>query len=220
MKNITILESVVKMPLMGLPVNTPVVKLKTGIVMISPGSQLKDLDYQKVSGVTDLVAPNLLHSAGIPHAHKSFPQAKVWGVKGLEKLKKDIHWDHVLSPEAWPYQEELPIFHLGGMPNVREVVFYHRESKTLIVTDLFFNMVNVKGVGAWIILNIFGTYGKFAVSRLLAKYIKDQKEFENSLSEILRLDIENIIVSHGENVVGNAKMKLAGALNERGFHLK
>ena len=218
LEDLTLIHSVVKMPLMPLPVTSVAVKLKSGTVLISPGSQLTDEQLKNLSNVTDLVASNALHSAGIPKANAAHPNANVWGVPGLEKRKPEMKWTHVLKEGQWKYQEELPAIFVKGAPAIKEVVFYHKPSKSLIVTDLCFNMTKVSGFGAWIILNLFGTYKKFGVSKFFARYIKDKAAFESSLKEILAYDFDKIIVSHGEIVTDNAKEKLRQAMALRGLN--
>ena len=205
------------MPMMGLPVQSPVVQIGEKYILISPGSQITDEQYKALPKLTDIVAPNLFHHGGVRKAAIQNPQANLWQCKGLEAKANDIKWNKELSKENWPYQNELQMFVLDGMPNVNEVVFYHKPSKSLIVTDLCFNMLGLKGLGPKIILSLFGTYNKFAVSRLFTKEIKDKNAFKKSLFPIFACDFENIIVSHGENVIGNGKKLLREALKERGL---
>ena len=79
-------------------------------------------------------------------------------------------------------------------------------------------MIDSKGFGAWLILNIFGTYRKFGVSSLFLKGVKDRSAFMNSLAKVFAHDFDNIIVSHGKIVQGGAKATLRDALERRGFN--
>lgn len=215
MNEISFLESVVKMPLMSLPVRSTYIPVQNGAVLISPGSCLDLTQLKSLNSVTDLVAPNLLHCAGMQKAHSAYPNAKRWGALGVRGAKPQISWTDELSKENWAYQDELPMVQLQGIPKINEVVFFHKKSKSLIVTDLCFNMQDVKGIGPWIILNMFGTYKRFAVSKFFMRYTKDKAAFERSIGEIFAFDFENIILSHGANVIGNAKSKFSQALLER-----
>lgn len=214
------LESVVKMPLMGLPVRTVVVQTAVGNIMISPGSQLSPEQLSANGHITDLVAPNLYHSAGISKAHKVHPMARIWGVTSANRSSKknsEIRWTHELNENSWIFSDELPIIAIEGMPTVKEFVFIHRPSRSLIVTDLCFNIVDAEGFGAWLILNIFGTYRKLGVSSLFLKGVKDRSAFTNSLAKVFAHDFENIIVCHGDIVMGRGKSILRNALERRGF---
>ena len=74
-----------------------------------------------------------------------------------------------------------------------------------------------KGIGGWILTHFFGTYKKFAVSRLLTAAIKDRQAFLQSLREIFAFDFENVVVGHGDPFVGGGKAKLREAFAKRNF---
>lgn len=219
MKNIQFLESIKKMPLMALPVRSIFVQSGEGKILISPGSMLTTDQLKSLGHVTDLVAPNLLHCEGIPPALSVYPEARSWGAKGCQKAKPYIRWTKIISENLWPYQKELVFIPLHGMPSINEAVFFHTESRSLVVCDLCFNMTKASGLGAWIILHLFGTYRRFAVSRFFQKRITDKEAFEKSLRKVFDYDFENILLTHGENLMGDAKNKLAQALKERGYQV-
>ncbi len=205
------------MPLMALPVRSTFVKLGSGGVLISPGSQLTKDQLQKLVGVTDIVAPNLYHCGGLKLASSLFPKAKIWAPETGTVKKPEINWSSEIGSTEWPYQEEMPILTIRGMPKINETVFIHKKSKTLIVTDLTFNLLDAKGIGPWIILSLFGTYRKFGVSKFLLKYLEDKDQVERSLSDLFSFDFDNIVVSHGSNLFGGAKEALLKAFSERGL---
>lgn len=217
MNELSFLESVKSMPLMNLPVRSTVVRLKSGSILISPGSRLKPEQLQSLKSVTDIVAPNLLHTAGVPQASEIFPEARTWGAPGARNAKKKIAWYTELSVDKWPYQNELTMIPVRGMPSISEMVFIHQKSRSLIVTDLCFNMVDQEGLGPKLILSMFGTYKKFGISKLFLSRLKDKSAFKKSMDEILRHDFENIIVSHGHNVIGHGRNLFKKALEERGY---
>lgn len=217
MDDLLFLDSVKKMPLMVLPVRSTLVRLRKGSVLISPGSKLALDQLKNLNVVTDIVAPNLFHCAGVSKANSVFPNAKTWVSPGGKELKPKVIWGDELSLDLWPYQDELPMILLKGMSKVNELIFYHRKSKSLIVADFCFNLLDVEGLGARIILSLFGSYKKFAISRFFIRFIDDKVEFEKSLVELFSFDFENIIVGHGKNVIGDAKNKLLVALSSRGL---
>lgn len=217
MKTLQFLESEVPLPLMKLPVRSVFVPTSKGHILISPGSKLNDDDYKKISDVTDIVAPNFFHTGGLPKASRLFPSAKLWGPKGALITRPQISWTHELDLESWPFQDELKMIPIEGAPKINEVVFLHQESRSLIVADLCFNLIDAKGLGPKLILSLFGTYKKFGVSKLWLKLVKDRELFEKSLSELFRHNFDNIIVSHGYNIIGGGKEKLITAFQARGY---
>ncbi|MEK6773374.1 MAG: hypothetical protein AABY64_05505 [Bdellovibrionota bacterium] len=205
---------------MSLPVRSTLVRLNSAKILLSPGSALSTEQYDSLDSVTDIVAPNLLHCAGVPRAAQAFPKAHLWGVKGVKKQKSDIHWTHILGEDVWPYSEELSLVTINGISRINETVFIHKESASLIICDLCFNMTNTKGFGAWLILNLFGTYRQFAVSRFFARFINDKTAFQKSMEQLFSYDFDNIIVNHGENIIGNAKSHLLKGLKARGLGIR
>lgn len=212
-------KSSVKMPLMLLPLRSTVLQLKDRVLIISPidftPEQLQKI--KNLGPVTDLIAPNQIHNKFIAKATLHFPGATVWGAPGLREKLPTVRWDKVLSQDPWPYEDQITTHRIQGAYKLSEVVFYCKEIKALIVTDLVFNLQNVRGFGAFLILSLFGTYRRFGVSKLIKRYINDKTSFQNSLREILKWDFEQLIMAHGEIVTSKAHEQLTEALKRRNY---
>lgn len=211
------LHSTVNMPLLKLDVTTTALRTSRGVIIISPGKKIAEQETKitQLGRVTDLVAPNLLHHISLLKAVQTFPQATVWGVEGFKLKRPDIAWDKVLTESTWNYSDEIQIIPIHGIPRLNEIVFFHIASKTLVVTDLFFNLVDAKGIGAWIILNLFGTYRRFGISSFYMRSVTDRPAFIESLKKIARLNFDKIIVAHGQPILTNARELFDRALIER-----
>jgi hypothetical protein len=218
-EDIKLFNSVLKMPLAKLPVTSSLISLSTGNILLSPHPSLTPAEFQSMSKVTDIVAPNLYHHLGIQKAIKALPGAHLWGVGGFEQKRKDISWQSFLTASTWPYQEELAAIQIAGMPKLNEFVFVHKKSKTLFLTDLCFNILEDSGLPGWLLYNVFGTYKRFAVSKILIKFVKDPAAFQKSLATLFTHDFDNIVLSHGSVVAGGGKAKLREALLERGYSI-
>jgi hypothetical protein len=216
MAGLTYLDSVKQMPLLPLPVRAVVVSLGQARILISPGTKLTPEQLTSAGEITDIVAPSLLHAAGVPAAAKLFPRATLWGPRGLHKRFPGLTWK-VLGQDAWPYQAELALFPLAGIEKIRESVFVHRDSGTLIVADLVFNLLAARGLGARLILGLFGTWKKLGISKFFLRFQSDAAAFRASLAELTRADFDRIVPSHGEVVESGGKAALVGAMKERGL---
>lgn len=205
------------MPGMLLPVRSTLISAMQRRLLLSPSSRLSETQLKALGDVSDIIAPSLLHSGGVEKARAVFPAAKVWGPPGARKFKREIRWTEEISPETWPYSRELPCLLIQGMPRMSELVFLHLESSTLIVSDLCFNLVEAQGLGAWIVLHLFGTYRRFGVSRLWLSYIKDREAFCRSLDTLFTFSFDTIVPGHGALVTGDAKQRLRRAFQERGY---
>ncbi|MBL8742391.1 MAG: hypothetical protein JNK04_14885 [Myxococcales bacterium] len=219
LKNLRLLDAERSMPLMKLPLRTVVIEMKAGRVLFSPASTMSADDLGRVGEVTDIVAPNLLHLEGIPSAVKAHPKARVWGPKSAQKKAPEIAWNATLGIDPWPYDDELHHLPVEGMPRVKESLFLHRASKALLVTDFAFNMGAPPGLGPRIVLGVFGTYGRFGVSRLFLMMVKDKAAFTRSIAPLVDLDFDHVVPSHGDVVSSEAKPRLLAALRERGYGL-
>lgn len=213
-------EGALTMPLVELPVRSTLVEAGDKTVLFSPLPTIEQIaqDIQSTYNVTDIVAPNLFHHLGLTGAKAQFPSARMWGPPQLSLKQPELEYE-LLQQETWPYQTELEMFPVDGMPKMNEHVWFHRETKTLLCTDLCFNIKDPKGLGAWFLFSVFGTYKQFGISRLFKMLVKDRSAFEASLKPILELPIENIIMAHGDVVIGNGQETLRAALHARGLRI-
>lgn len=198
------------MPLMELPIRTCLVDG----VLLSPGSTLTKEELGRLSGVTDIVATNLFHLDGVAKAAECFPEARVWGPIGAQEKLPSVRWTRTLGVDAWEHASLKHVL-LEGMPKVNDSVFV--ADGTLYLSDLAFNIEHPKGFGAWLILSMFGTHGRFGVSRFFAKMVKDRATFEGALGRVMAHDFDAVVPAHGAVVEEGGKERLRKALLERGF---
>jgi hypothetical protein len=221
--NLRFIESMLTPPGMLLPIRTVIVELDGKEIILSPGSKLTQGQLHPQWPVSDIVAPNLFHYAGVPNASRTYPNARLWYAKGVEKKCKTVKWTSELSAKTWPYQEELTLFCIEGMAGCHENVFIHKASRSLIVADLCFNMVGYHGFVTRLVLGMFGTYDRFGISRYFMKHGNDKDLFQSSMKRLLSSNFENIILSHGSNLLITKKVTpkelLKNALIERGLKL-
>lgn len=211
-------ETEIKMPLMMLPVRSTLVKYQDRGILLSPGSRMTTDDYAQLGKITDLVATNTFHVAGIRKALEFFPRATVWIPTGA-KINFESPNIKILGRDLWPYTDAIQIIEVKGMPKINEFLFYIKETKSLFVTDLFFNLLKSTGIGSMIILSMFGTYKKFGLSRFLNKFITDKEAFQNSIRGLKEMDLHEIIPSHGDILKENIASHLESALLERGYSI-
>lgn len=202
-----------------LPLRSTMVTLKSGHkVLISP---IKFNDTQlaalKNSPPQALVAPNKFHHLYISKAAKELGVSTIFVAPGLEKKRPDIEWPVVLGDKTWIYQEKLPMVQLQGMPSLNECVFFHRETKTLIVTDFFFNLSGLPGGFKTLPFKILGTFNAPAISKLILLATRNKKALKQSVQEILAWDFDRLVMAHGNIIETSAKEIFKKAAAERGL---
>lgn len=200
-----------------LPVRTVVFELRQARVLFSPGSRLTPEQLRDAGAITDIVAPSLMHTAGMKRAAEVHPTARLWGPVGAREKHPDLTWHGMLGVDPWPWEAELPVVPLAGMPKVNESLFLHHASGALYATDMVFNVRDPKGPGAWLIFRMFGTWRRFAVSRLFLGMVKDKAAFRASIARLPALEFRHVVPSHGEPVMNDGKARLIAALRERGL---
>lgn len=215
------LESEIDMPLKmtRLPVRCTVVKLPNALILISPirftTEQYKQIDA--LGEVTDIVAPSLIHNRFVADAMERYKSAKIWGSVGYREKCPHVRWDFFFGEAPWPYGEQLDAILLEGQPEIKEVVFFDRDSRTLIVADALFNLKRPAGWASPVILRLMGTYGRFACSRLFASKISDKTAMASSLKKVLAWPFERIAMGHGDLVLSEGRALAEAAFRERGL---
>ncbi len=174
-----------------------------GLLLVSP-TDLDDATAASIDAlgaVRHLVAPNLFHHFFLGKAKERWTEAQVWGPAGL-KEKTGFEPDRELEPgELWP---GIEVFAIEGMPKFREHVLFHRASGTLIATDLVFHKPHGHNLATRLFFRVFGTYGRFAVSRLFKSMIKDKAAFSASCRRLFELPIERVVMAHGDVLEADA----------------
>ena len=108
---------------------------------IKPSDNLL-FEIKQLGEVKHLIAPNVLHYSYINEWHELFPEAEVWLARGVQKRARksgmNLDYGHELEKANW--NEEILFMTFEGSFYVKEVVFFHTESSTLILTDLIENI--------------------------------------------------------------------------------
>ena len=180
-----------------------VVRLADGALLLHgpvPRTPETQREIEALGPVRWIVAPNRLHHlyAG---PWSDAPGANLYGAPGLQKKRKDLRFEATLSsqaPEPWAGQLEQEL--VGGLPILNEVAMLHRASRTLIVTDLFFNYPPTRSLLVRVIRTIEDCDGKLTIPRFIRLFIRDRRAFARSAERILSWDFDRIIVAHGDVV--------------------
>lgn len=175
---------------------------------INPNSSLLS-EISKLGEVDHLVAPNVLHYSFIDEWHRLFPNAKVWLADGVKnrasKLGKDLSYGVSLVNPVW--KEEIDFIVFEGSFYVKEAVFFHKKSGTLILTDLIENIETIKLSFLEKLLFAIGDnhYPSGKTPRdLRFSFIFSKRKARNSYQNIKLWNPQNVVISHGPCQIGNA----------------
>lgn len=179
-------------------------------------------ELNAIGPVKHLVSPNKIHYAFIKEWLEVYPTAIAWASPGVEE-RAQKHGTPILfnrklenfSPSEWENDIQQLIFE--GSFAVEEVVFFHKSSRTLILTDLIEN-IDSNHVDSWLLkqmLKIAGTVapqGKTPIDFRLS-FLGNKKKARQYLNQMINWNPEKIILAHGEWFDSNGKEELLRAFD-------
>ena len=193
-----------------------VVRLVDGSLFVHSPIHLDDeirATLDRIGPVRHVVAPNRYHHLYVADYQRNYPEAKLYAAPGLETKRRDLHFDAVLSdepPAAWRGQIDQLVFR--GFAPLNEAVFLHRPSRTVLFTDLLFNVTHTDSTLTRVALTLDGGFGGPAVARTFRLMMRMRKRtVMDSVARILKWDFDRIILAHGDVVERGAKTVLQDA---------
>lgn len=151
--------------------------------------------------VVAVVAPNKYHHLFLRDWIAAYPEAAIYAAPGLRQKRRDIVFDEDLSdlaPKEWAEEIDQVVFR--GSRAFDEVVFFHRQSRTAILTDL---VVNVRLDSQPLLGRLIGRLDGVAfphgkTPRLFQMSMRCRREGRSAVETILGWRPERVIISHGE----------------------
>ena len=191
------------MPGVHLPARMVVIRLgETELALHSPvpltdalAAQLAALGEVKV-----LIAPNNYHHLYLEQAAARYPAAELWAAPGLSAKRSEMSFEHLLGPAATPsWADRLKPVFLAGAPKMDETAFVHHATRTLIVTDSFFNLGSFKsGLLSSTMFRLTGSWNKPGQSRIWRSIVEDKAAMRASTEALLSEDFDRLVMAHGD----------------------
>jgi hypothetical protein len=165
--------------------------------------------------VTAIIAPGNFHSLHVPSCQAAFPGAETYICPGVERRAKGLEFDCVLGDEAPPrWAGELSQVALEGTRLMREVAFFHRSSRTLILVDLVENFTPATPGTNLLLRLLFRSVGMWNRPVPAPEYRfgwGDKARVREGLERILAWDFERVILAHGDVIARDGKQVVARA---------
>lgn len=170
---------------------------------------------ESLGEVRHIVSPNAEHVSFAAQWLRQYPEAESYCSPFLKKRFPNIPWKHEIKqpPDAWNDEfemiwidsETVPL--LGkGEPFFSELVFCHKPSKILFVTDLWWNYPS-KGPGWW----------KTAMDQVYRpvynNILRKRPEHDALMRTILSWDFDYVAPCHGEPIDQEVKETLLQFFN-------
>ena len=197
----------------GMPYTTrmTIVRLKSGEIWIHSPEEIVNgflSEIQKLREIKYLVSPNKIHHLFVQDWIQLLPDAIAFSAPGLQEKRSDVIFYGELSDKSesqWNKDIEQLIF--KGSKAMDEVVFFHKKSNTLILTDLIenFHPNHFTGIKKHIakLTGIISPNGKMPLDWRLS-FILGKNEARESLKKMINWNPNKIIISHGECIYKDA----------------
>lgn len=197
-------------PLLDVPFPTRMVvaRLRSGALWIHSPTRLSAelaARIEALGPVAHLVSPNAIHYAYIPEWAARWPEATAWASPGVRERAAtqgiEVAFQADLDdqpPAAW--RDEIDQLIFRGSRALPEVVFFHRASRTLLLTDLIENFERARVRGPlWWLVRLAGTAdpdGKAPLD-LRCSYLGQRDQARASLARMLAWAPERVVLAHG-----------------------
>jgi hypothetical protein len=189
--------------LVEIPVRMTVIRLANGRLIlhspvpISPG--LRD-ELAALGPVGFIVVPNA-HGRFAEQASQIYSSARLLAAPAPPARRKSLHFHGEIAdrpPAEWSGQVESRLV-LGF--RLREVLLFHRPTRTLLITDLCFNIQRSSSRIARAFFRANDMWQRFGPSRIIRNIaVSDRAALQRSLEHVLGWDFDRIVPGHGDVV--------------------
>ncbi|SDE98565.1 DUF4336 domain-containing protein [Rhodospira trueperi] len=154
--------------------------------------------------VTHLVSPNALHHLWLADWTAAWPQATLWGPQSLIRKRPDLTFAPALEdapPPAWA--DIIDQVWLRASPLLDEIVFFHRPSRTALITDYSqaftesFLEAHWKPWQRWLIRLARMTEGHGRAPLELRLTTLNRRRARDSIRRVLDWNPERVVRAHG-----------------------
>lgn len=165
---------------------------------VEPDPALRDA-LDAMGTVRFIVAPNRFHHLYAAAFRRTWPGSELHAAPGLRERYPALPVDAVLSdtaPDGWASEIDQHV--VKGAPLTNEVVFLHRASRSLLLTDLAFNVGSEAPLLTRFSMWVAGAYGRFGPTLIERIVLRDRAAARASFEHFLAWDFDRVIVTHGK----------------------
>ena len=195
-----------------------IIRLLSGQVIIhstGPFTRADVLEIESLGEPAWMTDVMLRHDTFAKAGRSAFPNVPYLAPPGFAQLAHVDCQTLLPIPPAWV--PEIKVLEIEGMPSVREHVFLHTPSRTLIVADLVFNFAHSSGWTSFVRKTLMGVKAHPDSARVYPLQIRDRNAYNRSVAELFSWDFERIIVGHCDVVESDGRERLKVALAGKGM---
>ncbi|MEX0956284.1 MAG: DUF4336 domain-containing protein [Rhizobiaceae bacterium] len=193
-------------PKMPFPTRMTIIRLKNGDLLLhSPTTADEGLirEVKALGAPRHLIAPNRIHYWWIPDWHATFPDAEVWLAPRVRQQaggRISFETSELAGRGNYPWEGEVDTLTVEG-GYMTEIVFFHRASRTLVLTDMIENFEPRKvgplmRVVAWL-GGVLAPDGQMPRDMRLT-YRSNRAGMKEAVERMIGWDPEHVIIAHGK----------------------
>lgn len=190
---------------MPFPTRMTVIRLGRDLLLHSPTALVPELkaEIEAAGQARWIIGPNRIHYWWIPDWHRAYPDAQVY----LAPRIREQAAGHIDFPsltldhdDGYPWDEAIATLRLIGS-YMTEVVFFHRKSRTLVLTDAIENFEPRKVGSLWMrwLTRLGGVQdpdGQMPRDMRLT-YRRNRLQLRNAVETMINWNPERVILAHG-----------------------
>ena len=185
-----------------------IVRRRDGGLIVHSPIRLDDELRGEVEGIGEVrcvIAPNLYHHLYAGDWTSAYPEARLLGPRGLDAKRKDLSFAATFGDAADEgFAGTLQHIEVGGTL-LRETVFYHAASRTLVSSDLVENFETSPHWPTRWYLEVSGLHGQPGVGITLRPLYYARARVRSALDRILACPFDRMILAHGDVIETNAR---------------
>lgn len=202
---------------LDIPTRMTIARLQSGLWVHSPiplNTEIKDF-VSTYGPVAQVVAPNNLHHLYVDAWISEYPDADFVAAPGLREKRTDLAFTSDLRPgQTYSWSGDIDHAHFVGNRFLEEAVFFHKESKTLILTDLILNL-KTSGYSAW--QRAFARFDGVAYPdgmspRFFRWSMRNRTAARTCYEQMIAWEPEKVVISHGECMLENGTEEVRNRL--------
>ncbi|HET9623578.1 MAG TPA: DUF4336 domain-containing protein [Kofleriaceae bacterium] len=155
-------------------------------------------EVEALGAVRYLVAPNRYHHLFVGHWLAAYPEAMAYAAPGLAEKRKDVAFAATLTDGDGPWAPEVQHALWQGAPQMNEVHFLHRPTRTLILADSAHNFGAHRPLSTRLLFGLLGGSTGFRTTLVDKMTTRDRELARASLERLLRWDFDRVVVAHGD----------------------
>lgn len=156
-------------------------------------------EIEAIGAVRWIVGPNRVHYWWLPDWHAAYPEAEVWLAPRIRRqagARIDFHARDLAATTTYPWDSRVGTLATSRARYMTEYEFFHRPSRTLVLTDFIenFELQKIDSVLMRLLVRLAGAHG--AAPRDL-RLFGSRDRLKCAVETMIAWQPERIVLAHG-----------------------